>query len=78
MSVPGGSNQFVSYESRNRELKRRLIYECRCDERLKTKVEGSGHLRYTGLCGGPEHLKSRIETGYFRTKDKTNIWVSVR
>jgi hypothetical protein len=39
---------------------RRLIYECRCDERLKTKSEGSTRLTYTGLHGGLEHLK--IET----------------
>ncbi len=39
---------------------RRLIYECRCDERLKAKAEGSTHLTYTGLHGGLEHLK--IET----------------
>jgi hypothetical protein len=41
----------------NRELNRRLIYECRCDERLKTKVEGSTRLAYTGFRGGLEHLK---------------------
>jgi hypothetical protein len=29
----------VYYESRKRELKRRLINEGRCDERLKSKVE---------------------------------------
>jgi hypothetical protein len=29
----------VYYESRKRELKRRLINEGRCDERLKAKVE---------------------------------------
>ena len=40
-----------------RELNRRLIYECRCDERLQVKVEGSTHLTYTGLRGGMEHLK---------------------
>ncbi len=33
---------------------------CRCDERLKSKAEGSTRLVYTGLCGGLEHLK--IET----------------
>ena len=37
----------VYYESMNRELKRRPIYECRCDERLKTKDEGSTRLTYT-------------------------------
>jgi hypothetical protein len=36
-----------------RELNRRLIYECRCDERLKSKTEGSTRLAL-------EHLK--IET----------------
>jgi hypothetical protein len=39
---------------------RKLVFECRCDERLKPKVEGSTHLGYTGLCSGLEHLK--IET----------------
>ena len=32
----------------------------RCNERLKTKTEGSKHLVYTGLCGGRGYLK--IET----------------
>ena len=36
------------------------IYECRYDERLKTKAEGSTRLAYTGLLGALEHLK--IET----------------
>jgi hypothetical protein len=48
------------YESRKRELKTRPIYECRCDERLKTKNEKSTRLTYTGLLGELEHLK--IET----------------
>jgi hypothetical protein len=46
--------------SMKQELNRRLIYECRCDERLKPKSEGSTRLTYTGLSGGLEHLK--IET----------------
>ncbi len=50
----------VYYESRNRELKTRPIYECRYDERLKTKSEKSTRLVYTGLIGELEHLK--IET----------------
>ena len=41
----------------SRELKRILIHECRCNERLKDKVEGSTRLGYNG---GLEHLK--IET----------------
>ena len=50
----------VYYEKITRELNKRLIYECRCDERLKDKVVGSTRLIYTGLHGGLEHLK--IET----------------
>ena len=50
-------NYVVYYESIKRELKIRPIYECRCDERLKTKVEESTHLTYTGLLGELEHLK---------------------
>jgi hypothetical protein len=45
------------YETINRELNKRLMYECRCDERLKTKAEGSTRLAYTGLHGGLKHLK---------------------
>jgi hypothetical protein len=40
-----------------RDLNRRLTYECRCDQRLKDKAEGSTRLAYTGLRGGLEHLK---------------------
>ncbi len=44
----------VYYEFIKRELKRRLIHECRCDERLKTKSEESTRLIYTWLIGGLE------------------------
>jgi len=40
-----------------RELKTRPIYDCRCDERLKTKDEESTRLAYTGLFEELEHLK---------------------
>jgi hypothetical protein len=50
----------VYFQTIKRELKRRHIYECRCDERLKGKDEGSTRFTYTGLCGGLEHLK--VET----------------
>ena len=50
--------------SLKRELKRRPIYERRCDERLKTKAEGSTRLTYTEFRGGLEHLK--IETRLIR------------
>ncbi len=51
---------WVYYESRNREIWTRPIYEFRYDERLKTKSEKSTRLAYTGLLGELEHLK--IET----------------
>jgi len=44
----------------NREVKIRPMYEYRCDERLKTKSEGSTRLVYTGWHGGLEHPE--IET----------------
>ena len=47
----------VYYETIKRELKKRLIHECRCDERLKAKAERSTRLAYTVLRGGQEHLK---------------------
>ena len=58
-------NAFVSllvvyYKSIKRELKKRCIYECPCDERLQTKAEESTLLAYTGLLVELEHLK--IET----------------
>jgi hypothetical protein len=42
------------------DIKTHSFIECRCDERLKTKSEGSTLLSYTGFLGGLEHLK--IET----------------
>jgi len=39
----------VYYESIKREVKRRPIYECRCDERLQTKAKEFTRLAYTGL-----------------------------
>ncbi len=48
---------FVYYESTKRELKTRPIYDCRCDERLKTKGQESTRLSDTGSLGELEHLK---------------------
>ena len=45
------------YESIKRELKRRLIYEYRSDERLKTKTEESTRLVDTFFVVEMEHLK---------------------
>jgi hypothetical protein len=58
--LPQSTHRFVYYEEIKRDLKRRPIYECRCDERLQTKSEGSTRLVYTGLLEGLEHLE--IET----------------
>ena len=48
---------FVYYEELKRDLKRILIYECRCDERLRDTTERSTRLGYTGFLGGLEHPK---------------------
>ncbi len=47
----------VVYYSINRDLKTRPIHECRCNERLKTKVEESTRITYTGFLVELEHLK---------------------
>ena len=36
----------VYYEEITREVKKILEYECRCNERLKAKAEGSTRLTY--------------------------------
>jgi hypothetical protein len=51
---------FVYYESLKWELKTKPINECRCDERLKTRVEESTRLACLRLVADLEHLK--IET----------------
>ena len=38
---------YYDYEVINRDLNKRLMYECRCDERLKVKTERSTPLTYT-------------------------------
>jgi hypothetical protein len=55
--LPSGHPVIVYYESIKRELKIKPIYECWCDERLKTKAEESTCLGYTGLFGELEDLK---------------------
>jgi heme-binding NEAT domain protein len=54
-----GSQSFVYHASIKRGLKRRLIYEYRCGERLKTKNEESTRLTNTGLVWELEHLKTK-------------------
>ncbi len=51
-------NYVYYYESIKRELQKRLIYEYRCDERLKTKNEESTRLTDTGLVVELKHLKT--------------------
>jgi hypothetical protein len=55
--TPNDEDLSVYYESIKGNLKTRPTYECRCDERLKTKVEESTLLTYTGLFVELEHLK---------------------
>jgi hypothetical protein len=52
---------FVYYESIKRELKTRPIYDCRCDERLKTKGEECTRLRH------------RVARGNGTPKDKDEV-----
>ncbi len=59
MKVPCGLFKFI-IKSINRELQTRPIYDCRCDERLEPKDDGSTCLTYTGLFEELEYLK--IET----------------
>ena len=40
-------SQIVYFESIKREINKRLIFECRCDGRLKVKTEGCTRLAYT-------------------------------
>ncbi len=64
--------EIVHYESINRELKIKPIYECRCDGRLQTKR--FTRLSYTGLVVELEHLK--IETRLIDEKFSRR-WVSM-
>jgi hypothetical protein len=48
-------SEFVYYESMNRKLKIKPIYECRCNGRLQTKRFTC--LTYTGWVVELEHLK---------------------
>ena len=52
------------------------MYECRFDERLKTKAEESTDLVYTGLLGELEHLK--IETRLIDKMFTSVMGISVR
>ncbi len=58
----------VYYETRKPDLDKRLIYEYRCDERLKATTEGSTCLVYTGFHEGLEHLKTETRLRLFIMK----------
>ena len=54
---------FITFsESLKRELKTKPMYECRCDERLKTRVEESTRLTCTRLVGELENLKTETRS----------------
>ena len=55
------SIRFIINQSIKRKIHRIRILECRCDERLKTKVDGSTHLAYTGWSGDNERLNAKTE-----------------
>ena len=57
MNVFSHEVEVVYYESMKRNRKIKPIYECRCDERLKTKTKEFTRLAYTGLVVELEHLK---------------------
>ena len=42
------TDKVISLESIKRKLKKKVLLECRCDERLKDKADGSTCLVYTG------------------------------
>ncbi len=57
-----GECRIIYYESRKRELKRRLIYEYRCDERIKTKTEEiyTPHRHWVGRGTGTPKDKDEV------------------
>ncbi len=72
----------VYYESIKREPKIRGIYECRCDERLQTKMKEFTRLPYTGLVfvyfsgtGTPE--KDEEGLFFFRRKGRPDLSRSI-
>jgi len=70
--------RIVYYESIKREIQIRPIYECRCDESLKTKAKEFTRLPYTGLFGGLEHLKIETRSGLNRREFFIIYYESIR
>ncbi len=62
---------YVSNESRKRELKTRPIYECRCDERLKSESEKSLFTKSTSLTCSRDQCS---EAQYFFKKKHTEVF----
>jgi hypothetical protein len=57
VGAPTTFNFLFIIKTIKRELNKRLIYECRCDERFEAKAERSTRLAYTALRWVKEHLK---------------------
>jgi hypothetical protein len=53
------------------------MYECRCDERLKTKVEKSTILGYTGFLGQLEHLMKSVTLKNYDERKKVDKHLNV-
>ncbi len=76
-----GGRSIVYHESikaKTRSKYKTYIYECRCDERLKDKVEGSTRLTHTGWHGGLEHLKIEtklIDERFASVMDECDGWL---
>jgi hypothetical protein len=66
VSVWSGRKFVVYYESRKQELKIRLMNGGRCDERLKTRVEESTCLTYTGFFIKKEGIKREINRKHIK------------
>ncbi len=67
----------VYYEWMKWDLQIRPVCECRCDERLHTKVEESTRLGHTGLFGELEHLKMRTRLTNRREVSECDWWTCV-
>jgi hypothetical protein len=68
-SLHNSTSTTTSLESIKREVKTIPTCECRCDERLKTELEESVRVPYTGFLGELKHLKikTRLIDEIFRS-----------
>jgi hypothetical protein len=68
------TSEIYYYETIKRELNRRLIYECRCDERLKVNVEGCTHIHWV-VWGTVTDDRLFIIRGKTRVQENIYRWV---